>query len=161
MDLIKRCPACGEENPVSEVICRVCMTNLASVTPQKAGVEDNVEEGGVPGDEKAKRRAVLTFLHSDGRSVSVAEGGEIGRGLAGCEALSHIGTVSRRHARVLRREGAWMIEDLGSTNGTWVNGRRLERETLFPLSAGDTVLLSLSCEMKVAATGDDDPKVIL
>ena len=37
MDLVKLCPACNEENPVSEVICRVCMTNLASVSPVLAG----------------------------------------------------------------------------------------------------------------------------
>ncbi len=34
--------------------------------------------------------------------------------------------VSRRHARIIRRNGGYFIEDLGSTNGTYVNrGRRL------------------------------------
>ena len=38
--------------------------------------------------------------------------------------------VSRHHARVERREDGYWIEDLGSTNGTLVNGARLERARL-------------------------------
>jgi hypothetical protein len=33
-------------------------------------------------------------------------------------------TVSRHHARVYQREGQWVVDDLGSANGVWVNGRR-------------------------------------
>lgn len=32
--------------------------------------------------------------------------------------------VSRRHARIWAEQGAWMIEDLGTRNGTFVNGAR-------------------------------------
>ncbi|MDN5686475.1 MAG: FHA domain-containing protein [Brachybacterium sp.] len=34
--------------------------------------------------------------------------------------------ASNRHARVFQREGEWIVEDLGSTNGTLVSGRRIE-----------------------------------
>ncbi|GLF97825.1 DUF1707 and FHA domain-containing protein [Streptomyces yaizuensis] len=34
-------------------------------------------------------------------------------------------TVSRRHAELTRRHGTWVLRDLGSTNGTMVNGRRV------------------------------------
>ncbi len=45
--------------------------------------------------------------------------------------------VSARHARFqARRDGAW-VEDVGSTNGTFVNGERLTRPRL--LSPGDTI----------------------
>ena len=33
--------------------------------------------------------------------------------------------ISARHARVVRREGGLWVEDLGSTNGTFVNGERV------------------------------------
>lgn len=33
--------------------------------------------------------------------------------------------ASSHHARILARDGAWMLEDLGSTNGTFVDGNRL------------------------------------
>jgi pSer/pThr/pTyr-binding forkhead associated (FHA) protein len=36
--------------------------------------------------------------------------------------------VSRRHARLERRDGAWVVIDLGSTNFTRVNGERVRRE---------------------------------
>jgi hypothetical protein len=43
--------------------------------------------------------------------------------------------TSRRHARILHEEGAYYVEDLGSSNGTWLNGIRIsERE---PLTEGD------------------------
>ncbi|CAM5554520.1 peptide-binding protein [Streptomyces spiroverticillatus] len=47
-------------------------------------------------------------------------GRDIGNGLR----LSHE-TVSRRHAELLRQGGLWILRDLGSTNGTCVNGRRV------------------------------------
>lgn len=34
--------------------------------------------------------------------------------------------ASNRHARVFRRDEDWMVEDLGSTNGTLVSGKRIE-----------------------------------
>jgi hypothetical protein len=34
-------------------------------------------------------------------------------------------TVSRRHAALVVRDGAWHVVDLGSSNGTFVNGRRV------------------------------------
>lgn len=39
-------------------------------------------------------------------------------------------TVSGRHCRILRREEGWYVQDRGSTNGTWVNDRRVEEALL-------------------------------
>jgi len=39
-------------------------------------------------------------------------------------------TVSAAHARILRRGGTLVLEDLGSKNGTWIGGRRVERRQL-------------------------------
>jgi hypothetical protein len=50
--------------------------------------------------------------------------------------------VSRRHARILQRDGSFYVEDLGSTNGTYVNrGRRLLPGTPQPLADGDEIIV--------------------
>jgi hypothetical protein len=61
----------------------------------------------------------------------------VGRGSGNDVALSADEYASTRHARFEpRRDGVW-IEDIGSTNGTFVNGIRLTRERR--LTAGDVV----------------------
>ena len=45
--------------------------------------------------------------------------------------------VSRQHARVLSADGAFFVEDLGSSNGTYVNGRSVEGRML--LTENDTL----------------------
>lgn len=47
--------------------------------------------------------------------------------------------VSRKHARLTFQGGKYVLEDLGSTNGTFVNGQRLTSATV--LKAGDVVSL--------------------
>ncbi len=50
--------------------------------------------------------------------------------------------VSRRHARIIHRDGRHMIEDLGSTNGTFINrGRRLIPGSPSELSDGDEIIV--------------------
>jgi hypothetical protein len=61
----------------------------------------------------------------------------IGRGATNDVALPGDDYASTRHARIEpRRDGIW-VEDIGSTNGTFVNGIRLTRERR--LAAGDIV----------------------
>jgi FHA domain len=48
--------------------------------------------------------------------------------------------ISRRHARITSRGGQFYVEDLGSANGTFVNGRtRLKPQEPYPLVNGDVL----------------------
>ena len=38
--------------------------------------------------------------------------------------------ISRRHARIFRQDAVYLLEDLGSTNGTFINGRRIHAPTI-------------------------------
>ena len=50
--------------------------------------------------------------------------------------------VSRRHARISLNDGQYLIEDLGSTNGTFVNrGRRLAPGNRYPIKDGDEIIV--------------------
>jgi pSer/pThr/pTyr-binding forkhead associated (FHA) protein len=55
-----------------------------------------------------------------------------------CDVVQPEPTLSRRHATLQMRWGTWTLEDHASKNGTWVNGRRVQRVRLHP---GDDVLL--------------------
>jgi hypothetical protein len=51
-------------------------------------------------------------------------------------------SVSRRHARIARRDGAFfLIEEVGALNGTFLNGKKLVPGKPNPLSDGDTLTL--------------------
>lgn len=47
--------------------------------------------------------------------------------------------VSRRHSRLVQKAGEWFIEDLNSTNGTFINGLRLRPQQTVVLKNGDIV----------------------
>jgi hypothetical protein len=55
-----------------------------------------------------------------------------------CDVVVGEPTVSRRHVELRAIEGAWLAVDLGSTNGTWLLGRRVGRARVV---AGDELIL--------------------
>ena len=61
--------------------------------------------------------------------------------LAECQIQLHDANVSRRHAAFIRLEEGWAISDLGSTNGTRVNGAPVERARL---ADGDVIEIGLT-----------------
>ena len=58
--------------------------------------------------------------------------------------------VSRKHARIDARDGEIVIQDLGSTNGTFVNGEKIKKVLL---KAGDRILIGTSIIKMVAVDG--------
>src|SRR4051812_43920344 len=56
-----------------------------------------------------------------------------------CEVVLASPYVSRRHARIVARDRAWWLMDLGSTHGTFVNGSRVSEKMLM---RGDEVRIA-------------------
>jgi hypothetical protein len=61
---------------------------------------------------------------------------------AACDVVLPGETVSREHARLVFRDGKWIIHDLKSANGTAVNGTYVGRCELYP---GDQLVLGEEC----------------
>ncbi|HSM50672.1 MAG TPA: FHA domain-containing protein, partial [Thermoanaerobaculia bacterium] len=79
--------------------------------------------------------------------LPVGDGVRVGRDPANELALAEA-TVSRRHARLLWRDGRLEVEDLGSAGGTFVNGMPVQRSELSP---GDLVRFGPRVEYEVVA----------
>lgn len=53
-----------------------------------------------------------------------------------CELQFNDPEISRRHLKVTPADGGWLLEDLGSTNGTWLNDQRISHQAI---AAGDKI----------------------
>ena len=138
MELVKVCPTCHTENHISEVMCR-CMADISAVAPTPKKREDMTPS----------QKSRLTLQHKDsGEILIIHDEEELGRGEE-TVFFAPFPTVSRHHAHITNDQNQWRIEDLNSTNGTWVNGVRLQPNTLFPLKNGDILQLSQSCSLEV------------
>jgi pSer/pThr/pTyr-binding forkhead associated (FHA) protein len=70
------------------------------------------------------------------RSIRLSESAQIGRA-ASCAIRLSDTYVSQVHARLYGDDGTWFVEDLGSTNGTFLNDRKVDRPV--EVHAGDVV----------------------
>lgn len=94
---------------------------------------------------------VVIYYASDSRLfgrryVLASEALSLGRGSENVVVLEN-DSVSRRHARIERRQGGFSIMDLDSTNGTYVNDTLVTEHALKPgdqIKIGDTILKFLS-----------------
>jgi predicted component of type VI protein secretion system len=83
-------------------------------------------------------QAVLVMFRNDGerRSFSISrEMTVIGR-RQDCDLMIPLGEISRKHCRIIKEADTLRLEDLGSSNGTFHNGKRVQEAVLHP---GDTI----------------------
>ena len=77
-------------------------------------------------------------LLANGEEHRLRQNLRIGRGEGNDITLDDT-SVSRRHAALIWTQERWCIEDLGSANGTWVNGERVPFGVPRPLRHGDRI----------------------
>jgi predicted component of type VI protein secretion system len=103
-----------------------------------------------------KLRLKVVAGNATGSLIEVERELEIGRQAGGEGTLAEDIEISRRHARISGDpDGRCVIEDLGSTNGTFVNGRRVEQPTI--LETGDRIELGASALVVQVSTTQPTP----
>lgn len=113
-------------------------TPAAASDPDATGLHAAVDSIALPtagGD--AQLIVVSAPGHEKGWTYDIGPGATLGRGEV--EIRLDDPLVSNRHARIVREGGTLVLEDLGSTNGTWLNDSTLGGPT--PLHAGDRIRL--------------------
>ncbi|MCB8932418.1 MAG: FHA domain-containing protein [Fimbriimonadaceae bacterium] len=120
-----QCPVCKTFNPAGVMFCVECGLIFDKALPDDAF--------GAP----AVQLPVL--VDSSGREHPLRPGTNV-LGREG-DVLVADARASRRHAQVSSEEGVLTIEDLGSTNGTLVNGEKLEPGSSRKLENGDKLSL--------------------
>lgn len=108
--------------------CSVC-----GVTQQLQDVERmGGADGGRLKDPKARPAFLFNKLTND-RFPLTQSVSKIGRDQTNNISITNDHYISRHHAWVLQMQGGYWVEDLGSTNGTLLNGEILnERKQIFP-----------------------------
>ena len=90
----------------------------------------------VPRRKGLPRLVIVEPKERKGRVHDLAEEQTLGRA-AGCQITLDDTYVSQLHARVFTKDGGWYVEDLGSTNGTYLNTKRVSSP--LQLKRGDRI----------------------
>ncbi len=95
-----------------------------------------------PLEERARAHNQSALLMLDGKHLVVGPTGvTLGRSRQ-CDVVLADPNVSRQHAEIRPRGGGWMLNDLGSTNGSTLNGRRIDGPEM--LKPGDEIEVGTS-----------------
>jgi sulfur carrier protein ThiS len=137
------CPECGFQNMESAHFCARCGAMLVTEGepdgPTLTFSATEIEEEHDELDELGIEGPALVVRSGGGRTgeqfpLEKAQT-TIGR-TPDCDIFLDDVTVSRRHAAVSQTDSGWVLEDLGSLNGTFLNRSRIEKG---PLESGDEV----------------------
>ncbi len=125
----ERYPSCGE-------LIDAARAAIVPTTPRP------ISEGSTPsppteGDGVDRLRLRVTGGNARGSEIQIEDELLIGRQATDEGKLGQDPEISREHARIWRANGDFVIEDLGSTNGTFVNRRKISGPEV--LSAGDRI----------------------
>jgi pSer/pThr/pTyr-binding forkhead associated (FHA) protein len=157
------CSACGYVNLPGETFCQNCGVQLAPVASVPPPPPSLASAAAFPVEGiQAAAQEQLQPSSSFGRLILIATRVEIRLPSQKIEVvigradpakavypdldLTPFGGeaqgVSRLHARLIRRDGRTFIEDLNSTNFTFINKHQLQPGKLYPLQNGDEISLA-------------------
>jgi hypothetical protein len=114
----------------------------AQAEPARTMVYSDADRLREPLEERARARVQTALLLVDGRRIVVGPAGAtLGRSRQ-CDVVLTDPNVSRQHAEIRPRGASWVLTDLGSTNGSSLNGRRIDGPEV--IRPGDEIELGTS-----------------
>ena len=159
-DLQNFCPVCKMANNSDATICRHCGAPLNKVAPEEAPTTKRLggslglsEEliGQITKGSPPPTEGLLLFLLNNSEPIALCKDQEfvLGRDWALISMplfdLSKFDAfamgVSRTHAVIKAVDNGYVLVDLNSANGTWVNGERLSSGKPYPLPSGSVIQL--------------------
>jgi putative ABC transport system ATP-binding protein len=156
----RMCGNCGSPLPATSDVCYACGRPNAARDSGRFAVraDDSATQYHAPFNMDTDATQLhpsfiphveVTLTASDGREFKLVEDESIlGRVSSNAVVIEHP-RVSRQHARILRYGEQVMLEDLQSTNGTYLNGERMYGP--LPVQDGDVIALGAdSLTLKVA-----------
>jgi pSer/pThr/pTyr-binding forkhead associated (FHA) protein len=139
------CPFCGQtKDPLTGACaCTVGSAPLSAPDPFAAAPSGwgAADESGFPMSSGTPRLVAVAGPYAGQVFPVPTEGGAIGREPAREVALTADAMVSRRHAAIVPEGGGFMLRDEGSSNGTFVNGQRIQQHVLH---SGDEIRIGAS-----------------
>jgi hypothetical protein len=169
------CPSCGADNLPGTLFCVQCGTYLPSGGPLRTEPLPEQEDGrtarprrdGDDHEEVARSIQIDVLVLNTGRQISLSVDREIlvGRLDAAHGIFPELDMtadsgmeqgVSRRHAHIYTRDGVCFVEDLDSTNGTFLNGERITPYLPYAFHDGDVITFgTLRLEFHIRAIAGD------
>ena len=153
------CPSCGAMNSQGGAFCEECGASLSAApqrsvpapvaisSPTAAPAPAAVPVSGVVPVAVARPRLVVSGTSVEfplDREVILLGRNSPADGIFPEVDLTEIDTgsyISRRHGRITRQATAFLYEDMGSSNGSFINGNKLTAKTQIELHDGDTLRL--------------------
>ncbi len=155
------CPNCSARQLDGTIFCLECGASLIDAGPLEptrqlamgaSGRDEKAITSGLAGTAQDDTGPLVTLIVVGSRcaiDVDLSDEVLVGRadptrGVMPDIDLGQFGGydagVSRRHAILSYKDGAYLVEDLGSANGTFVNGRQIEPERAIKLRHGDEIM---------------------
>ncbi|MFZ5917687.1 MAG: FHA domain-containing protein [Chloroflexota bacterium] len=156
-----RCPSCHKAHPENTLFCDECGAYLVDEGDKRtdplmmetsAWVDREAAMAGVKSADAARPVTLSILIVDAERQIQFPLAKELSMGrldaasatFPDVDLTSYGGLekgISRRHAKITRQDNQISLEDLGSVNGTYLNGQRLTPYLQYPLTSGDEIQL--------------------
>ncbi len=159
MSQYKICNGCGAENAQDEAFCSECFGTDFEILEEVSNEQGEIKITNSKNSSSEVKESDKTTIDTSAGELqlisadlkqTIYHNDIIGRGAVGAEYLAEIKTISRKHSKFYFEEGKWHIEDLGSTNGTYVNNDKIPSREKVKIGDGDSLKFSSKFSIRVS-----------